>query len=316
MKKIDKTWLFLMFVFGISYLMAGVFLALGWEFASVKGMIMTIAYMFTPALSVIIVEKLVYQEEILNRLLVSFQLNWWFLAAVILPPILAFLTFSVSLLLPGVSFAPGMEGMFARYETILTAEQLAEMKNNLDSMPVHPVLFILLQGLVAGVTINAFAGFGEELGWRGFLVRQFEKMKFWKAAGIIGFIWGIWHAPIILMGHNYPQHPVAGVFMMTVWCILLSPLFLYITIKSKSVIAASILHGTINATGALSVLLISGGNDLLVGLTGLAGMIALAAVVAVFIVYDSYISREKVMQGKVGRYLPALSKQNKFDSHG
>ena len=33
---------------------------------------------------------------------------------------------------------------------------------------------------------------------------------------IFGLIWGIWHAPFIFQGHNYPQYPVAGVFMMTI----------------------------------------------------------------------------------------------------
>ena len=36
-------------------------------------------------------------------------------------------------------------------------------------------------------------------------------MGFLKTSVLTGFIWGVWHAPIILQGHNYPQHPVAGV---------------------------------------------------------------------------------------------------------
>ncbi len=93
-------------------------------------------------------------------------------------------------------------------------------------------LFLLLtfgvSFTVAGITIKSVAGFGEELGWRSFLVRQFRDMRFIKASLLTGIAWGFWHAPIILMGHNYPQFPVAGVFMMTMWCVLLSPLFLYI----------------------------------------------------------------------------------------
>jgi hypothetical protein len=77
------------------------------------------------------------------------------------------------------------------------------------------------------------------------------------------------------MGHNYPQHPVLGVFMMTIWCILLSPIFSFIRIKSGSVIAASILHGTMNGTFALSVLVVEGGSDLIIGVTGLSGFIVL-----------------------------------------
>ncbi len=55
---------------------------------------------------------------------------------------------------------------------------------------------------------------GEELGWRGFLLKQCSYMDFWKMSLVIGIIWGLWHAPIIIQGYNYPQNPVIGVFMM------------------------------------------------------------------------------------------------------
>ena len=77
------------------------------------------------------------------------------------------------------------------------------------------------------------------------------------------------------MGHNYPQHPQIGVLMMVLLCILLTPFYLYITIKAKSVIAAAILHGTMNATSAISIIGISGGNDLNSGITGFPGYIVL-----------------------------------------
>lgn len=160
-----------------------------------------------------------------------------------------------------------------------------------------------MQGLLAGITINAIAGFGEELGWRGFLLKQFKEMSFVKASILIGIIWGLWHAPLILMGHNYPQHPIAGVFMMTLWCILLTPIFLYITIKSKSVIAAAIIHGTLNATFGISIMLIEGGNDLTVGMTGVAGFISLTFTIAVLYLYDRYISKDNILTTKMHLHL-------------
>ena len=274
MKKIGKTFLFLLFTFGISYSLAGLFYAFDGDYTTTDGVLLAIVYMFIPALSVLLVEKMVYREEIRNRMLISFKINNWFFIAWLLPLVLAFLTFGISLLFPGISYSPGSEGLFARFDNLLPLEQMDEMRREFEAMSLHPALLILFQGMIAGITVNAVAGFGEELGWRGFLVREFQNMKFPEAALVIGFIWGIWHAPIILMGHNYAQHPVAGVFMMTIWCILLSPLFLYITIKSKSVIAASVMHGTLNATGALALIMVEGGNDLLTGLTGLAGFIA------------------------------------------
>jgi len=92
---------------------------------------------------------------------------------------------------------------------------------------------------------------------------------------IIGLVWGVWHTPIILMGHNYPDHPMAGVAMMILFCILFSPFFTLVTIRSGSVIAAALLHGSFNALGGTSVMLLKGGNDLLIGTSGLAGMMVL-----------------------------------------
>jgi len=103
-------------------------------------------------------------------------------------------------------------------------------------------------------------------------------MGFWKSSALIGVIWGVWHAPLILQGHNYPQHPVVGVFMMIGWCLLLAPIFSYVRLKAKSVLAAAIIHGSLNATAGLAIMVVEGGSDLVIGVTGLAGFIVLAIV--------------------------------------
>ena len=195
-----------------------------------------------------------------------------------MPPILAFATFGVSLLFPNVHYSADMSGIFDRFRPLLTPEQMVRMKEQMAVIPLPPVWFGLLTGLFAGLTLNAVAAFGEELGWRGLLLKELGHLGFWKSSVIIGFIWGIWHLPLILHGHNYPQHPFAGVFMMIIECILLAPLFSFIRLKAKSVIASSILHGTLNGTYGLAIILLKGGNDLLVGLTGLAGFIVMVII--------------------------------------
>mgnify|MGYP001252295461 CR=1 FL=1 len=300
MKKMNKTVLFLILVFSISFSFAGLFKLLGGDISNqLAYTLMGATYMFIPAICVLIVEKLIHKQPIKTNLLISFKINKWFVIAWLSMPILAFITIGVSLLFPDVIFTPDMAGLFKRYEAMLNPEQLAEMKASLETLPMHPILLTLLQGLFAGITINAVAAFGEELGWRGFLLKAFKEMSFLKASVIIGFIWGVWHSPLILMGHNYPQHPQIGVLMMTIWCILLTPLFLYITIKAKSVIAAAILHGTMNATAGISIMVISGGNDLTVGVTGLAGFISVFAIFLAVFFYDHKVSKENIMTKKV-----------------
>lgn len=284
-----------------------VFKLLGLDYKGPYGIVLGSAYMFVPMVAALVVKKAICKEKVKKDLLISFKINKWFLAVIVFPLLLVAVTFGISLLFPNVSLSLDMEGMFARYEAQLTPEQMEQMRISMKLMPIHPALMTLIQGLIAGVTINAVAGFGEELGWRGFLLIEFEKMKFLKASIIMGAIWGIWHAPIILMGHNYPEHPELGVLMMTIWCILLSPIFNYITIKTKSVIAASILHGTLNATAGLSIMLLMGGNDLTVGVTGTSGFIALILIITAIYLYDNKVSKEKIMRQTIALSLNTIN---------
>jgi len=231
-----------------------------------------ILYMFVPMTVAIILQKKVYHEPI-KDLGISWKINRWWFVAWLFPVILSILTFGISLLFPDISFSPTMQGMFERLKDNLTPQQIEQIRNM--KFPVHPFFILMLQALIAGITVNAIAGFGEELGWRGFLLKEYSHLNIWKASLIIGFIWGIWHAPIIMQGHNYPQHPFIGVFMMIAWCILLTPIMIYLRIKSKSVINSAIFHGSLNGSYGLAIVLIVGGNDLTVGLTGLAGFIVL-----------------------------------------
>lgn len=270
-----KSVLFVIITFILSWSIVLIFTLSGMEWTTVSSFIVTIPFMFTPMVSAIIVKKLIYKEAMNINFKKSFKPNRWFFIAWFLPPLITFAAMGISLLFPSVSYASGMEGFLETFRNVLSEDQLIEMKQQINLAPINPIILLLIQGMLAGITINAIAGFGEELGWREFLYKETKDIGFWKSSLLIGFIWGIWHAPIILKGHNYPDHPVEGVFMMIVWCILLAPVFNFIREKSGSVIAASILHGTINATGAIAILMVSGGNDLIKGITGFSGFIVL-----------------------------------------
>jgi membrane protease YdiL (CAAX protease family) len=260
-------------------------------------------YMFIPTISFLIVNKLIHKEDIKTKLMISFKINKWFFVAWLLAPIIVISTLGLNLMFPNVSYNPEMTGFLDRITNVMQPEQIEQMQASIKALPINLIWIILIQGLIAGITINALAAFGEELGWRGFLLHAFKEMKFLKASLIIGGIWGIWHAPLILMGHNYPQHPQIGVFMMIILSILLTPLLLYITIKSKSVIAAAIMHGTLNATSGISIMAISGGNDLNSGIAGLAGFITIILFIILIFIYDYFISKDKIFLNKISNNL-------------
>lgn len=285
-RHIQKSALFIGLTFLVNWSLALLFVALGGRWNTPIAMAFGALYMFVPMGVAILVQKGIYREPVWKPLGVSFRLNRWFLIAWLLPPAIALATFGVSLLMPGVEYSPQMEGIFERFESLLTPEKVQQLKEQIAAMPVGIFWLVLLQGLIAGVTVNAVAGFGEELGWRGLLQKELAFLGFWRSSVLIGSIWGLWHAPLILQGHNYPQHRVIGVFMMTVWCMLLAPIFGYIRVKARSVIAAAIVHGTLNATYGLSIVLIRGGSDLTTGVTGLPGFLVLAVLIVVLFLHD------------------------------
>jgi membrane protease YdiL (CAAX protease family) len=295
-KKLKKILLFLGLTFLINWGMVGVFTLLGGQYSNTSIYVLGSIYMLIPMIVAVIVQKGIYKEPVKEPLGISFKLNRWFIMAWIITPIIAFATFGVSLLLPGIEYSEDMAGMFERFAKLLSPEQVELMKRQAAEAPIPPIFMNLLSGLIAGPTINAVFAFGEELGWRGFLQRELNFMGFWKSSFLIGLIWGLWHAPLILKGHNFPQHPVEGVFMMVIAGILLSPIFGYIRIKAKSVIAAAVIHGTLNATYGLSIIMIKGGNDLTTGVFGLPGLIVLLIVNLLFFIYDVYIAKKNVMK--------------------
>ena len=291
---IRKISFFIGLTFFFNWLIAILFYAFGGKWNSTAAVVVGFVYMFVPMTMVVIVQKLIYKEPLKEKLGISFKLNRWFLVAWLIPPFLAFATLGISLLFPGIEYSAEMTGMFERFKSILTPEKFEQIESQMDTLPIHPIWIGLLQGLIAGITVNAIAGFGEELGWRGFLQREFSFMGFWRASLLIGFIWGVWHAPLILQGHNYPQHPVTGVFMMTAWCVLLAPIFSYVRLKAGSVIAAAVIHGSLNGTVGLAIMVVKGGNDLLIGVTGLAGFIVLIFIDVGLFIYDRNLAGERL----------------------
>lgn len=254
---------------------------------AIVGIILSAGAMLLPMIAVIFTQ-LLSKEPVLKGLDISFKINRWWFIGWLLMPVIAVMVLGVTLLMPGAVWSPDND-------TIQTA---------LESLPagigVWGMLGItLFSGLYAGITINGIFAFGEEIAWRGYLLKLFKGKKFMTTALLTGTIWGLWHAPIILNGHNYPQHPVIGVLMMIVFCVLLTPMLMYFRQKSGSVIVPAIMHGTFNGVVGITLILVTPANDLLYGASGLAGFITLALIDAVIYFYDRFISKENILRSEI-----------------
>ncbi len=108
----------------------------------------------------------------------------------------------------------------------LSAYQLA-----LTSLSSQSVLAFTL-----AIPFNMIFTFGEEFGWRGYLLLRLSPIGGVHAAIITGIVWGLWHAPIIVLnGYNYPGHPWLGVVMMVIFTVALSMIFAWLCFRSGSV---------------------------------------------------------------------------------
>jgi membrane protease YdiL (CAAX protease family) len=144
----------------------------------------------------------------------------------------------------------------------------ANMANAAGGTKIDPRLVVLIQVafvLLLAPFINVLFAMGEELGWRGFLLPKLLPLGQWKAILITGVIWGIWHAPVILQGQNYPGYPIPGLFMMMVFTTLLGIIFAWMYLNARSPWVVALAHGSVNAAAGLPVLFLKPGFNLAFG---------------------------------------------------
>ncbi|MDS0477210.1 type II CAAX endopeptidase family protein [Natrinema sp. 1APR25-10V2] len=286
---------FVALAFGISWTAAAVLYLVGVEYNTIASTVLVVVFfMWAPAVAAVAVQ-LWYEEPIrAGTGLVRGRLRWSVLAW-LAPVALLAATIGIGVALPSVSFTTDYGAFLA--EQGFSEEQIEQSLATLEALPVPPLVLFVVQGLVAGVTINAVAALGEELGWRGLLLTELSPLGFWQLSGVTGVVWGVWHAPIILQGHNFPEAPIAGVVTMTVWTIAASPVFTYLTVRARSVLAATFFHGSFNAVGSFSLVYLTGAGNLLTAAVGVAGIGAAVVAVVACVVHDRYFADEQITTG-------------------
>lgn len=150
--------------------------------------------------------------------------------------------------------------------------------------PVGVVVAAQVATIPLAALFNGILAFGEELGWRGWLVPALRPMGTWPALVLSGAIWGVWHSPVILLGYNFGRTDVTGVLFMIGGCVAWGILLGWLRLRSASIWPAVLAHGALNAAGGLIVLFAAAQPDLaLAGPLGVAGWIVVAVVVVVLV---------------------------------
>jgi membrane protease YdiL (CAAX protease family) len=129
-----------------------------------------------------------------------------------------------------------------------------------------------------GIVINMLFTFGEEFGWRGYLLPRLAPLGGVWAAVITGIIWGLWHAPlIVLAGYNYPGHPWLGILMMVVFTTSLSLIFAWLRFRSGSVWPSTLAHAAINGQAGFASIFLSHADSLVAAPIGIIGLLPMLA---------------------------------------
>jgi len=157
-----------------------------------------------------------------------------------------------------------------------------------QAVPMHLLMLIqTLQALFLAPVLNFITCFGEEWGWRGYLLPKMTRLLPTVPMLLVnGIIWGLWHAPLTIIGHNYGVgywgFPFTGIAMMCLFCIVMGIFLSYVTLKIGSCIPAVLGHGAINGIGAIGIYFTTDGGNPFVGPapTGFIGIIPFAIVAA------------------------------------
>jgi membrane protease YdiL (CAAX protease family) len=274
MENKKRIFIFIAFAFGISWLTALVIFLTGGLVNSpelVPGTGISLAlvllasvYMWGPALANIITRMITREGKQELWIKPNFKTGWkYWLAGWFGPGVLTILGAALFFLL--------FPGTFDSSLDVLKSQLAA---NGTPAELISPWQIVILQTLAAFLIaplLNAIATFGEEFGWRAYLLPKLRSLGARKALLLSGAIWGVWHWPVIAMGHNYgldyPGFPWLGLLAMLWFCISGGVFIGWLALKSESVWPAVVAHGALNGIAALSLFFINSSPPMLLGPT-------------------------------------------------
>ena len=182
----------------------------------------------------------------------------YFLTFLLIPLVFA-LTYAASWAMGLAEFAPPVPGPEGAASDGLDLDYLLQV-----ALPLSIVL---------GPFINLIFGLGEEIGWRGFLLPRLLPLGKAKAYFLLGVIWGLWHAPLVYVGFNYPGYPMNGIAMMCLLSVAFGFFINEMTLHYDSSILAGFIHAAFNAQGfGVWLWLFPNAHPMLGGPLGLVGV--------------------------------------------
>jgi membrane protease YdiL (CAAX protease family) len=254
--------------------------------------VVAVAMMATPAVGALVVSRFVDRPRSIPRSLGLWPLRpvarllGYLALGLVVPVALVLVALPVGSLL---GLYPADVSGFSAFRA-LTEQQVAQASAGLgDPGPLPPIgvlVALQLASIPIGAVVNTVPALGEELGWRGFLLPRLLPLGTAPAVLLSGVAWGLWHAPLILLGYNYGVGTPGwlAVLAMTGTCVVVGAVFAWLRLRSDSVWPAALAHGAFNAAAGSYLLFAAAGEriDLVQGtVLGWSGWIVPLLLVAV-----------------------------------
>ncbi|MBO5382763.1 MAG: CPBP family intramembrane metalloprotease [Ruminococcus sp.] len=159
-----------------------------------------------------------------------------------------------------VKLIEGWAGLILLWAIFMNGTSFQEAYPNIN---IQNIGAYLLQ--ISFSVIIFFPSFGEEWGWRGYMMPKLLELMPKPAAIVVGgVIWGLWHAPLTVAGHNfgvdYPGYPFVGILIMCLFCVLMNCFLTLVTEKTHSIYPAVFIH-MINNNMSVAALLTLFGSE-------------------------------------------------------
>lgn len=127
---------------------------------------------------------------------------------------------------------------------VAAAAGLVDLRVNPDAL--SSLVAIPVTTVVIGVT-----AVGEEIGWRGFLFHALRPLGPVRANLLNGALWGLWHAPLLLLGYNYGTTSPVSIPLMVLSTVLIGTLLAWVRESTGTIWAGALAHGAMNASTSL-----------------------------------------------------------------
>ncbi len=136
------------------------------------------------------------------------------------------------------------------------------------------LLWITL-GFVLSMSLHLVGYMGQEIMFRGYALEKVKHLGFWKASWISGALWGIWEAPLVLLVVKSSSDHLLEMVWKVLFCLLLSPIMMYIRLNSKTIAGPAIFYGSLLHCYNILPYVFNAENRLYFGGHGLTGFLAL-----------------------------------------